>query len=315
MTGCHPPLTGKAENAPAAAPSFSSRRKGWAFTLIELLVVIAIIALLAALLLPALSRAREKARRIQCLGNEKQLNLAWTLYATDNNDALVPNRTFVDSGDKTNKQWVQGSYIYPQTNMDEMLYNPDYALFAPYVSSSAIYRCPSDVPEILINGRMYPTNGQPYPKLRSYSLNAFMGIVVTDPLNFMFINTPLTVFQKSTQIPTPTRFFTFMDVYPQSICRPFFGVNFTSAGAESFFNFPAVAHDGGAGVSFADGHTEWHHWNDPRTRSPVNTNIVQWHTHYTPSPGNTDAVWLEDHATIVGAPVAPSPPNLPPGPQ
>jgi prepilin-type N-terminal cleavage/methylation domain-containing protein len=136
----------KKEFAPCQS-CWPSRRGG--FTLIELLIVIAIIAILAALLLPVLARAKERARRIQCISNEKQLVLAWAMCSVDNNDHLVANsKTYMAGGNTNLKTWVQGSlYGYHDTNT-ALLWSSDYALFAIYINASTIYHCPADVLEV-----------------------------------------------------------------------------------------------------------------------------------------------------------------------
>src|SRR5258706_6830630 len=125
-----------------------------AFTLIELLVVIAIIAILAAMLLPALSRSKEKATGISCLNNLKQLTLAAILYAGDFKDAIPPNAV-----NNTNS-WVSGdvSYLPGATNENDIL----GAVLYPYNKSLGIYRCPVDKVAV---------NGQPVQRIRSYSMN------------------------------------------------------------------------------------------------------------------------------------------------
>jgi prepilin-type N-terminal cleavage/methylation domain-containing protein/prepilin-type processing-associated H-X9-DG protein len=261
---------------------------GPAFTLIELLVVIAIIAILASMLLPALSQAKERARRIQCIGNEKQLAVTWMMYAGDNSDHLVANsKTLIPGGDPNSKIWVQGSFYYGDTN-SALLYSPDFALFAPYVFTTMIYRCPSDSPT-------FNVNGQSFPKLRSYGLNGFMGWVdVWD--NGFGSQSSLRVFEKSTAVTEPSRFFTFQDVYAKSICTPFFGVAMWDVSDNSFYNYPFIDHNKGGVVSFADGHVEWHRWLDPRTLSPTS---IDFHAHSDSSPNNPDIEWLKYHATIL----------------
>ena len=274
-----------------------------AFTLIELLVVIAIIAILAALLLPALGQAKARAQRIQCINNEKQLTLTWMIYSGDNNDVLVANGQCVAGGNPNLRLWVQGSFFYPDTN-SALLYSPVYALFAPYLASSEVYRCPADVPD-------FNRNGIHGPKLRSYGLNAFMRW--TGPWhNELGSPTGCQIFEKNTQIATPSRLFTFQDEYPQSICWPYFGVPMTYQGSESFYNFPSIAHNNGGVLSFADGHAEWHCWTDPRTLSPTSTDF---HMHDDPSPNNADLDWLQEHTTIVvGQPTLTLPGPGPSGP-
>src|SRR6185312_14871424 len=138
------------------------------FTLVELLVVIAIIAILAAMLLPALASGKARAKRMQCLNNQRQLAVSWVLYSGDNDDWLVSNG-ICNPESPTNKLWVQGAFVHTgaNTNIDYML-NPQYALFANYIKSGNIYLCPTDRDTVKVNNTIYP-------KLRSYALNAYLG--------------------------------------------------------------------------------------------------------------------------------------------
>src|SRR5262245_39556398 len=142
----------------SASSGFVSRgnavvnKRAQGFTLIELLVVIAIIAILAGILLPSLSSAKAKARQIQCVNNEKQLALTWTLYADDNNEQLVPNGYGIPETLGTTKLWVLGAtHQQPQafTNIDYLI-NPSYAAFAAYLRTPSIYKCPADFGKVKV---------------------------------------------------------------------------------------------------------------------------------------------------------------------
>ena len=126
-------------------------KKSHAFTLIELLVVIAVIALLAAMLLPALARAKMQARRIQCISNQRQLATTWLLYVTDNNDWIAANGNSA-TPNTTTKFWIQGNFYDPvQATNKSYLLDPRYALFANYLKTSQVYVCPADRPTVRVS--------------------------------------------------------------------------------------------------------------------------------------------------------------------
>jgi prepilin-type N-terminal cleavage/methylation domain-containing protein/prepilin-type processing-associated H-X9-DG protein len=254
------------------------------FTLPELLVVIAILAILAALLLPTLARAKAAAKRVQCISNQRQLAATWVMYASDNCDWLVANG-WCDPPDQGRKFWVQGAFFRPNDNTNSMLIlDPSYALFANYLQNRKIYVCPTDRETVTLDN-------QPYPRLRSYALNCYLGWT-----GFWDRRLPqaFRVFLKHSDLATatPARVFTFQDVHPDSICWPYFGVYMER---DSFFNFPNSSHNRGGVISYADGHVEPHRWRDPRT---VQAESPAYHRHDDPSLGNEDLVWLRDRTTV-----------------
>jgi prepilin-type N-terminal cleavage/methylation domain-containing protein len=281
-------------SSPPIRPWSSGRRlRAQAFTLVELLIVIVIIGILASLLVPALGKAKARAKRIQCMNNERQLAFVWVMYAGDNADRLVLNGANPTGGSTHYKLWVQGAFYNASDNTNStLLLDPAFALFALYNKSPDIYRCPADRLTVTVSGKVYP-------KIRSYSLNAFAGWDDTTMSGWdsrMCALGAYKVFKKLTDIvgPAPADMFTFQDVFPDSICWPYFGVVMGAPGTEAFFNYPAVCHNYGSAVGFGDGHVEAHRWRDPRTLAAKSPD---YHAHDDKSPYNKDVVWLRVHAT------------------
>ena len=226
--------------------SMNSRR---AFTLLELLVVITVIAILAALLLPAISSAKERAHRVGCLSNQKQLGLAWEMYAGDSGGRLVMNDwefagPFVAAS--TSNSWVTGNCLVdsdPATLTSGKLY--------PYAKNTQVYRCPAD------RGTTFGTSQL---KLRSFSLSCFLGGPKEDTDNW-----GVQVAGQMNQIRNASRTLTFLDEDDLTIDDGHF-LYTTTAG--NWYNVPSWRHQNGSVLAFADGHSEYWKW---KSRRPTQT--------------------------------------------
>jgi len=254
-----------------------------AFTLIELLVVIAIIAILAAMLLPALAKAKMQAKRVRCISNQKQLAVTWMLYVSDNND-WVPSNGHSENPSPDLKFWVQGAFFDPSQNSDRFMLDPSYAQFANYLRTTQVYVCPTDAQTVNVNGANVP-------KLRSYALNAYLGWVGEWDTRMSSL---YRVFRKQSEMVAqmPGGTYLFLDVHPKSICWPYFGMHMDD---EAFFNFPGSSHGRAGVVSFSDGHIETRRWKDPRTIAAVSS---YYHYHYDLSPKNADWTWLRERTSV-----------------
>jgi prepilin-type N-terminal cleavage/methylation domain-containing protein/prepilin-type processing-associated H-X9-DG protein len=219
-----------------------------AFTLIELLVVIAIIAILAGLLLPAMSKAKAKAAQIGCLNDYRQLQLCWLMYADDFNDALPPNETVSGNGrsgwQATARTWIRGNAW-----SDTTISNIENGVLFPYNRSVRIYKCPADKSTVRDEGKV--------PRFRSVSMNMYMNHI-PDPQERSCWH-----FLGQIQNPAPSRAFVFIDEHENSIDNARFAMSGPDAWV--WIDFPATRHDGGGVFSFADGHAEVWKWREATT--------------------------------------------------
>jgi len=243
------------------------------FTLIELLVVIAIIAILAALLLPVLSQAKQKGYAITCVNNARQLNVAWILYAGDNWEALPPNPPWSLAG-----SWVCGLETWSAANSD----NTNSVLMmqgvmGPYAKNPGIYHCPSD-------GSTVPGEG---PRVRSYSLNAFVGSQPFTPDTHQ-------IFLRMTDFKKPADTYTFLDEHPDSINDGWFLPVLSTTDTSDWQDLPASFHNGACNFAFADGHAQAHKWQDTSTLKLI-TDQYRQGLPFTPAPPARDLAWMIQH--------------------
>jgi prepilin-type N-terminal cleavage/methylation domain-containing protein/prepilin-type processing-associated H-X9-DG protein len=283
--------TGAQKRFDALPPAVLSSQKtgggsswaGSAFTLIELLVVIAIIAILAGMLLPALSKAKQKGHGILCMNNTRQLTIAWLSYAQDNSDRLVYNQpsTGTDLNNWAGDVMSWGSD--PQNTNKTLLMN---SKLGPYIARNVgVFKCPADQVPCPVG-----------PRVRSVSMNAFVG---PQDAKGTPINDRWRQFIKLSDFRNPVSIFVLLDEHPDSINDGWYVFCTAADPAErtAWSDLPASYHNGAAGFSFADGHSEIKKWRDPSTNRAVKRSSNGFPVPV-PASERNDIAWVAERTTI-----------------
>ena len=235
------------------------------FTLIELLVTIAVVAILAGLLSTAIGKAQGKAQGINCLGNVRQLSLAWVLYATDNYERLPYNLGSITNrgiAPRRDYNWVNNLMSWELDGDNTNTAFLSKGSFAPYAArSAALYRCPAD----RVLSEIQKQAGWS-ARVRSYSMNAMVGDAGDNSRwGTNVFNPEYKQFMKTTDFQRPTEIFVFLDEHPDSINDGYF---LNRMDRLEWVDLPACYHNGAANFTFADAHAEGHRWVDKSTTPP-----------------------------------------------
>jgi type II secretory pathway pseudopilin PulG len=265
-------------------------------------VVIAIIAILASLLLPALTGAKLKTQGIQCMNNHRQLTLAWLTYALDNRDRFLYASGLNGATDQST--WVGGIMDFNPGNRSNWDVSADIAVSPlwPYCGKcAAIFKCPADRSMIVPSSG--PFAGKPTPRVRTMSMSVWFGGFGGEISAYPGVSSPpWRLYLKLSDLNDPgaTRTALFWDEREDAVNYGNFYTDMTgwpNAPAQTQWNWdlPGYYHGRAGGLSFADGHSELRKWQDPRTMPPIQTK--DWLAGPLLQPRNADIVWLQERAT------------------
>ena len=259
--------------------------------MIELMVVIAIIAILAAMLLPSLAKAKSKTQGIYCMNNLKQMMLGWEMYAHDNNDHLVLNQNLGGAQTALSNSWVNGflDWTISSDNTNLAYLSDDrWAALTRYIAgNTSAYKCPGD-------NHLSPIqrNHGWSKRVRSISMSFWMGDGAQpgdkDWGGFL-------VYKRMGDMKklAPAMAWVFVDEQGDSIND---GAMYVDPAGKSWVDIPASYHSGACGFSFADGHAEIHKWRDGRTIVPIRY-LDFSQIDFSPGPHNVDLTWIWQHTS------------------
>jgi len=262
-----------------------------AFTSTDLITVLAVLLILGAIQWPSLANTKVKSQSANCLQNHRELAGAWQLYADENGGRLVGNSDGAINPANKNQYWVLGwlDFSGSPDNTNTLYLTADSPLAAYLNRKAEVFKCPAD--------QSLSFGGRGVPRVRSVSMNCYMGERARGPLNSSYYQ-----FRKISEIvmPKPSQAFVFIDeredsINDGSLLMDMRGFDPADPGAYGLIDYPADWHNRGVNLSFVDGHTETWRWHDPRTMPrhwrgvllPLNK----------PSPNNPDVRRIQEAAT------------------